>query len=262
MLPKEKEAGQKTQEHKNERKGKTMKNEHNNNNNNEQKEGKNMEKKITLVELKTAMENANMARENTDSILAASYLDTMDDMDGTFADYNKELLSAAYEEMTTPADVMRRAHYSPLHSQWDKKANTFKAVSRKTRLNVLDFIEKKGIKSALPETIKALADKLTAFVQSEVQFDGKGKKAMNVREVGPMLSAVIEEIGIDGIYSRVRDVRFLAYSCTGGAATIGTLRDITPAKVALALIDVYHVQLTGGAYAFESEVKKAEKAAK
>lgn len=233
-----------------------MKNEQNNNNNNEQKEGKNMEKKITLVELKTAMENANSARENTDSIVAASYLDTMDDMDSAFTGYNKGLLAAAYDAMNTPADVMKRAHYSPLHSQWDKKNNTFKAVARVTRLNVLDFIKEKGIESTLPEKIKALADKLAAFVQSEITFDGKSKKSVNIKEVVPMLSAVVEEIGIEGIYSRVRDVRFLAYSCTGGSCSIGALREINPARVATMLVDVYTVQLSGGAYDFEK--KEAE----
>ena len=47
------------------------------NNNNENKmEEKKMEKKITMVDLKTAMENANDARANTDSKLACEYLDT------------------------------------------------------------------------------------------------------------------------------------------------------------------------------------------
>lgn len=233
-----------------------MKNEQNNNNNNEQKEGKNMEKKITLAELKTAMENANGARENTDSILAASYLDTMDDMDSAFTDYNKGLLTAAYEAMNTPADVMKRAHYSPLHSQWDKKANSFKAVARCTRLNVLDFIKEKNIESALPEKIKALTDILTAFIRSEVQYDGAGKKTVNVKACLPALKDVFDCIGIENMIARNRDVRFLAYSCTGGSGSIGALREINPARVATMLVDVYTVQLSGGAYDFEK--KEAE----
>lgn len=209
----------------------------------------------TLVDIRTAMNNADDARANTESILASSYLDTMEEMDTTFADYNKGLLSAAYEEMTTPADVMRRAHYSPLHAQFDKKSNTFKAVARKTRLNVLDFIKEKKVESALPEKIKALTEKLSAFVKSEVTYDGKGKKSVSVKEVVPALAAVVEEIGIEGVYARVRDIRFLAYACTGGSGSIGALRVIETSRVAAMLVDVYHVQLSKGAYDFE---KKAD----
>ena len=170
-----------------------------------------MEKKITLVDIKTAMENANLARENIECILACEYIENMEDMDTTFSEYNKGLLSSAYDEMKSPADVMKRAYYSPLHSQYDKKANTFKAVSRKARLNVLDFIEKKGIDSSLPEKVKALTDKLTTFVQSEVTYDG-GKKTVPVKDVVPFLQSIIDEIGIEGIIARNRDVRFLAYA--------------------------------------------------
>ena len=232
----------------------------NTNNNNERKEGTNMEKKITLTEIKTAMSAANMARENTESILAASYLDTMEDMDTTFAKYNQALIAAAYEEMKTPADVMKRGHYSPLHPQWDKKNNTFKAVPRVTRLNVLDFIKEKKIESALPEKIKALTEKLTAFIRSEIQYDGHGKKTVNVKEVLPALQAVMDEIGIENMIARNRDARFLAYACTGGSGSIGSLREINPARVATMLVDVYTVQLSGGAYDFEK--KDNENAAK
>lgn len=233
--------------------------EHNNNNTNKEGE-KNMEKKITLTEIKTAMSAANMARENTDSILAASYLDTMDDMDSAFSGYNKGLLAAAYEAMNTPADVMKRAHYSPLHSQWDKKNNTFKAVPRVTRLNVLDFLKEKKVDSTLPVKITDLTAKLAAFIRSEIQYDGHGKKTVNVKEVLPALQAVMDEIGIENMIARNRDARFLAYACTGGSGSIGSLREINPARVATMLVDVYTVQLSGGAYDFEK--KEAENTAK
>lgn len=213
----------------------------------------NTEKKITLVDINTAMSLAKDAHDNTDTMIACEYLDTMGDMDTTFAEYNKGLLADAYSEMKTPADVMKRAYYSPLHSQWDKKTKAYVAMSRKTRLNVLDFIAKKELDSTLPEKVKALADKLAAFIKSEVTYDGKGKKSVSVKEVVPMLSAVVEEIGIDGVYARVRDVRFLAYSCTGGSASIGSLRKVEVSRVAALLVDVYHVQLSGGAYDFEKK---------
>lgn len=230
----------------------------NNNNNNEQKEGMNMEKKITLAEIKNAMEKANAARESTDSIFARAYLDTMENMDTTFSDYNKGLLTSAYAEMDSPADVMKRGHYSPLHSQWDKKQNTFKAVARVTRLNVLDFIKEKKIESALPEKVKTLTEKLSAFIQSEIKFDGHGKKTVNVKEVLPALKEVFDTIGIENMIARNRDVRFLAYACTGGSGSIGALREVNLARVATMLVDVYTVQMSGGAYDFE---KKDEKAA-
>lgn len=226
------------------------------NNNNEKKEGKNMEKKVTLAEIKTAMESANNARANTDSLIACEYLDTMEDMDTTFSAYNKTLLEGAYNELSTPAELMKRGHYSPLHSQWDKKNNTFKAVARVTRLNVLDFIEKKGLESELPEKVKVFSEKLSAFIASEVQYDG-GKKAVNVKTVVPFLQGVMDCIGIEGVIARNRDVRFLAYSCTGGSGSIGSLREVSVSRVATMLVDVYTVQLSGGMYDFEKNEKKA-----
>ena len=215
----------------------------------------NTEKKITLANLNTAMSNANDARANTDSLIACEYLDTMDDMDTAFSGYNKGLLSENYATMTTLSDVFTRRHYSPLHSQWDKKNNTFKAVARVTRFNALDFVKEKKLDTTFPEKVKALADKLAAFIKSEVTYDGKGKKSVSVKEVVPALAAVVEEIGIEGVYARVRDVRFLAYTVSGGSSSIGSLRVVDPARVATMLIDVYHVQMTGGVYDFE---KKAD----
>lgn len=215
------------------------------------------EKKMTMTDIKTAMENANNARANTDSLVACEYLDTMEEMDTTFSAYNKSLLEAVYNELSTPAELMKRGHYSPLHSQWDKKNNTFKAVARVTRLNVLDFIEKKEIKSELPEKVKVFAEKLAEFIKSEVQYDG-GKKAVNVKTVVPFLQAIMDCIGIDGMIARNRDVRFLAYTVSGGSSTIGALREVSVSRVATMLIDVYTVQLSGGMYDFEK--KEAEKA--
>lgn len=213
----------------------------------------NTEKKITLANLNTAMSNANDARANTDSLIACEYLDTMEDMDTAFSGYNKGLLADNYATMATLADVFTRRHYSPLHSQWDKKNNTFKAVARVTRFNALDFVKEKKLDTTFPEKVKALSEKLSAFIKSEVTYDGKGKKSVSVKEVVPALSAVVEEIGIDGVYARVRDVRFLAYTVSGGSSSIGSLRVVDPARVATMLIDVYAVQMTGGVYDFEKK---------
>jgi len=225
----------------------------NNNNNGKKMEEKKMEKKITMVDLKTAMENANDARANTDSKLACEYLDTMGDMDSAFADYNKGLLADNYATMTTLADVFTRRHYSPLHSQWDKKNNSFKAVARVTRFNALDFVKEKKLDTTFPEKVKALSDKLSAFIKSEVTYDGKGKKAVSVKEVVPALQAVMDCVNIEGVIARNRDVRFLAYTVSGGSASIGSLRIVDPARVATMLIDVYAVQTTGGVYDFEKK---------
>lgn len=213
----------------------------------------NTEKKITLANLNTVMSNANDARANTDSLIACEYLNTMEDMDTAFSKYNKGLLADNYATMNTLADVFTRRHYSPMHSQWDKKNNTFKAVARVTRFNALDFVKEKKLDTTFPEKVKALSDKLSAFIKSEVTYDGKGKKSVSVKEVVPALAAVVEEIGIDGVYARVRDVRFLAYTVSGGSSSIGSLRVVDPARVATMLIDVYAVQMTGGVYDFEKQ---------
>ena len=236
-----------------------MKNNNNNNvnMNNEKMEGKEMEKKLTLADLKTAMAVATNASDNTDSMIACEYLNDMSAMDKAFADYNKQLLSSVYDTMKTPADVMKCAHYSPLYSQWDKKNKAYKAVSRTTRLNVLDFIEKKGLESELPEKVKVFSEKLADFIKSEVQYDG-GKKTVNVKTVVPYLQSIMDCIGIDGMIARNRDVRFLAYTVSGGSSTIGALREVSVSRVATMLIDVYTVQLSGGMYDFEK--KEAEKA--
>lgn len=234
-----------------------MKNNNNNNVNMNNNEKEMEEKKMTMTDIKTAMENANNARANTDSLVACEYLDTMEEMDTTFSAYNKSLLEAVYNETNTPAELMKRGHYSPLHSQWDKKNNTFKAVARVARLNVLDFIEKKGLESELPEKVKVFSEKLSAFIASEVQYDG-GKKTVNVKTVVPFLQSIMDCIGIDGMIARNRDVRFLAYTVSGGSSTIGALREVSVSRVATMLIDVYTVQLAGGMYDFEK--KEAEKA--
>lgn len=230
-------------------------NEQNNvNTNNEQnKEGeKKMENKITATDIQTAIARANMARENTDSLIACEYLDTMEEMDTTFSKYNQQTLSEQYASMDKLSDVFTRRHYSPMHSQWDKKNNTFRAVPRVTRFNALDFIKAKKLDTTFPEKIKALSDKLAAFIKSEVQSDG-GKKVVPVKEVVPMLQACMDCVGLDGVIARNRDVRFLAYTVSGGSGSIGSLRQVDPARVATMLIDVYAVQLSGGEYDFEKK---------
>lgn len=227
----------------------------NNNNNKEEKklEGKEMsEKKMTLVDLKTAMSVATLANDNTDSMIACDYLDDMKGMDKAFAEYNKQLLIECYDTMNSPADVMKRGHFSPLYSQYDKKNKCYKAVSRSTRLNVLDFINEKKIDSTLPEKIQTFTVKLAEFIASEIQYDG-GKKTVNIKTVVPFLQDIVNVIGIDGIIARNRDVRFIAYKVTGGSSTIGKLNTIDANKIALALIDVYTVQLSGGQYDFEKK---------
>ena len=233
-----------------------MKNNDRNNVATENKEGeKNMEqKKITIVELKTAMENANNARANTDSLIACEYLDAMDEMDSTFELYNRQQLSNQYHEMKTLEQLFKRGYYSPVHSQWDKKNNTFKAVSRVTRFNALDFVGVKKIDTTFPQKIKTLAEKMAAFIKSEVQYDNNGgKKAVNIKEIVPALQAVMDCVGIEGVIARNRDVRFLAYACTGGSGSIGSLREVNPSRVATMLVDVYAVQMNNGVYDFEKK---------
>ena len=69
----------------------------------------------------------------------------------------------------------------------------------------------------------------------------------------PFLQSVMDCIGIDGMIARNRDVRFLAYSCTGGSSSIGSLREVSVSRVATMLVDVYTVQISGGQYDFEKK---------
>lgn len=219
-------------------------------------EGKNMEsKKVTLVEVKTAMANADNAHANTDSLIACEYLDAMEDMDSTFTAYNNGLLADAYGQMNSLADLYKRGHYSPLHSQWDKKNNCFRAVARTARLNALDFAKVKKVEKGeeFSKAVEKLAEQLAAFIKSEVSYDGTSPKSVNIKTVVPLLKAVFDCVGIPDVMARNRDVRFLAYSCTGGAGAIGALREVNPARVATMLVDVYTVQMSGGAYDFEKK---------
>lgn len=210
------------------------------------------EKVLTISDIKTTISIANSARENTDSLIASEYLDAMESMDTTFSKYNAQQLAGQYETMNTLADLFKRGHYSPIHPQWDKKNNTFKAVPRAARFNALDFVKEKKLDTTFPEKVKALAEKLAAFIKSEIQSDG-GKKTVPVKEVVPMLTAVMDCIAIEGVIARNRDVRFIAYSVTGGSSSIGAIREVSPARVAMALIDVYAVQMAGGEYDFEKK---------
>ena len=210
------------------------------------------EKTMTVADIHTAISIANDARANTDSLIACEYLEAMDNMDTTFSKYNAQQLAAQYETMNTLADLFKRGHYSPIHPQWDKKNNTFKPVARATRFNALDWVEKKKVDTTFPQKVKDLSTKLAAFIKSEVQYDG-GKKMVPVKEVVPALQAVMDCVGLDGVIARNRDVRFLAYTVSGGSTTIGSLREVDPARVATMLIDVYAVQMAGGEYDFEKK---------
>ena len=234
------------------------------NENKEGKEEKKMNNNEKMVALRTSMSLTTDSRNNTESILASDYLDSMNDMDKACKAYNDETIKAAFDEMITLSDLFKREHYSALYTKWDKKANAFAIGTRTTRLDALAFIDSKKVDKGdeFKSAVSDLGDALSGFIKSEVTYDGKGKKSVPVSVPVSALKKVMDIVGIEGIIARNRDARFLAYSCSGGSSSIGALRDITPNKVALALVDVYHVQLTKGAYAFESEVKKAEKASK
>lgn len=235
------------------------------------KKTENIEKTYTLNDIKNAMSNADNARNNTDSIIAQEYLDAMDGMNDAFKGYNDQTRNAAFDEMATLKDVFTRRQYSALHAQKDNKSKGFKAVSRSVRFSASEFINYKKEKGVTVEkgdeyttALKGLTTALMRFIQSEVTYDQNGgKKSVPVSVPVAALKAVMDTIGIDNVIARNRDVRFLAFTCTGGTGTIGALRDITPSKVESMLMDVYHVQMNGLKYEFETQGKdeKSEKKA-
>lgn len=238
--------------------------------NTEKKEGIEMKKVFTLSDIATAMAAADDARRNTDSLLAVEYLQAMDDMNTAISGYNEQLLHSQYDEMSTLSDVFTRRQYSPLHTQLDKKNDCFKAVARVTRFNVSDFVGYKeeeespvSMGKEYLDAVKGLSTALMRFIQSEVTYDHNGgKKSVPVSVPVEALKKVMEIVGIEGVIARNRDVRFLAYTCTGGTSTIGALRDVSPEKVSSMLLDVYHVQMNNGKYAFETQGKDDQPAKK
>lgn len=221
------------------------------------------EKVYTLNDIKDAMSAADNARNNTGSIFAKEYLDTMDAMNDAFKGYNDKTRAAAFDEMATLKDVFTRRQYSALHAQKDSKSKGFKAVSRSVRFSTSEFINYKKEKGMTVENgdkyttaLKGLTTALMRFIQSEVTYDNNGgKKSVPVSVPVAALKAVMDTIGIDNVIARNRDVRFLAFTCTGGTGTIGALRDVSSSKVEAMLMDVYHVQMNGLKYEFETQGK-------
>ena len=231
----------------------------------------NTEKKIyTVGDLRTAMSIMTDAKNNTDSELACEYFDAADYMEKTFKAYNEQTLSNQYNEMSSLKDIFTRRQYPVAYPTKDSKsgANALKSVSRATRFNVSDFItskEKEGTPVAngkeYLDAINGLSTALMRFIQSEVSYDQNGgKKSVPVSVPVAALTRVMSCIGIEGVIARNRDVRFLAYTVSGGSASIGSLRDVSPERVSSQLMDVYHVQMNGLKYEFETQGKEDQSA--
>lgn len=224
----------------------------------------NTQDKATLLKnMKAAALAVDNAKLTTDSITAQAYLSALDALDKAIHEYNSATLVENFVTLSSLADAFKRGNYSAQYARYNKKTASTDLVGRATRLPISEFIAyAKEHEIELPTAaqyqaaLKELTDALSAFVASELAYDGSSPKAVKISVPVEALKKVMDAVGMPDIYARPRDVRFLSYAVTGGASTIGTLSKIEKANVEKYLIDVYTVQIEKKAYDFEN--KKAE----
>lgn len=222
----------------------------------------------TPADLQALAHEVDKVKASVESVTAKEYLDACAALSDALNVYNCATMEQAFSECSTLADVIKRAHFSSIYAKFDKKTGATSLVGRSTRFPLGAFLDyhkeaKHDISGAVAfaDAVGVLVKSLRAFVGSEVTFvEGtKSGKAVKISIVCDALKAVMDAVGIEGVYARPKDVRFLSYAVTGGSASIGALREINRADVEKYLIDVYSVQLNKQAYGFEKKDSKEGK---
>ena len=229
------------------------------------KEAQEIKSPVTYAQLEAACREAARVNADKEGVFAKEFLDVMGEKGSVFARYNKQTRLASYDEMADLAALFTRRQYSAQYPREDKKNGGYAIVGRPTPFNIPEYIDHKGKDFAQGTSFMDAATGLTTaimrYVQSEVTFDAKGgKKSVPVGTVVDALKKVVEVVGIETVYARVRDAKFLAFTVTGGCGTLGKMRDIKCDRVIAALVGMYESQLTGTPYAFETQAKENEPA--
>lgn len=174
--------------------------------------------------------------------------------------YNTAVKEAAYEIALAsehPVGYLCKARkHTTMHPRSDKKAGVT-TTSRSARFDLFDFIEyaasekvNKPVAGAdmLKEKLAAVAEKLGEYVDASMKKDANPV----TKHCAAALEDLCKYIGVPGVHGRAKDVRFLSYAVTK-AKELGELSKITADTVAPFIMDMYHVQLLGKEYTFESK---------
>ena len=191
------------------------------------------------------------AREGYESALSALNLDARNNA------YASALLDA-----NPVAALCKATHYTRF--AFRAKKTGVECASLTARLNLLDFFAacEEG-KVSLPveiQPVKNALAKVATAVKTMVN-EGVTKETMSTKATKEALVDFIKTTGVEGVHGRSVDARFLAFAVTK-AKEMGELADITVESVVPFVMDMFHVQLLGLEYKFETKETKKEEATK
>jgi len=209
-----------------------------------------------------AMAAYDVAESKKAEITAAAYNDAVKAMRDAVAAYNDAALANMYDtfiESGAPIEKLARAlHWSKMAIVTKKDTGTM-MQGRSTRFDLLNLLKYAAehdrpiegaadIAAAMTAAAAAIADHISANITKE--------GGASVATVKAALQAVLDKLGIEKLFARSKDIRFIEYAVTR-ARELGELAKITPAAVAPYIMDVVNAQIYGKVYTFAAD-KKAD----